>query len=76
MILTVEQLKRIVAAGGGLVLDAPTFTVNQLRELAEAAHAGGKKGSLTLQNVSGLNAEQLAELSTLAPGQIAFNLTA
>lgn len=76
MILTIEQLKQIVAAGGGLVLDAPTFTLSQLRELAEAAQAGGKKGSLTLHNVSGLNAEQLADLSTLAPGQIVFDLTA
>jgi hypothetical protein len=75
MILTVEQLKRIVAAGGGLVLDAPTFTFNQLSELAQATQTASRRGSLTLKEVGGLTAEQLAELSLLAPGQIVFDLS-
>lgn len=76
MILTIEQLTRILAAGGGLTLDASTFTLNQLRQLAVAAEAGATKSSLTLHNVSGLTAEQFAGLATLAPGQIEFDLTA
>jgi hypothetical protein len=75
MILTIEQLKRIVAAGGGLVLDTPTFTFGQLGELAQATQTATRRGSLTLKEVSGLTAEQLAELSILAPGQIVFDLT-
>jgi hypothetical protein len=73
MILTIEQLKRIVLAGGGLSLDASAFTFGQIREIVEAAEAGGK-GTVTLHNVAGLSAPQLAQLSTLAPGLVAFEL--
>jgi hypothetical protein len=73
MILTVEQLKRIVSAGGSLSLDASSFTLNQVVEIAEAAQAG-RKGSLTLHNVAGINAAQLTELAALAPGLVTFDL--
>ena len=73
MIVTNEQLKAIVGAGGGLVLDATAFTPNQLREIVSAA--APNKAGLTLKNVSGLTADQLLELAALAPGLIAFDLS-
>lgn len=74
MILAHEQLRSILAAGGGLVVDAPTMTVVQLRSLCGAAAAGG--GQLTIRNCSGLGATLLIELAALAPGRVAFDLTA
>jgi hypothetical protein len=73
VIITNEQLKQIVSAGGGLVLDASTFTLNQLREIVSAAPPA--KASITIKNLSGLTAAQLHELASLAPGLIVFDLT-
>jgi hypothetical protein len=74
MILTIEQLRRIIAAGGGLVLNAPDYTFGQLEEFAQTTQTASRRGSLTLKGVSGLTAEQLADLAALAPGQIVFDL--
>lgn len=73
MIMTQEQLRQIVVAGGGLTLDATTLTFDQLRSLGAAAHLG--KTSITLTRVAGLTAGQLAELAALAPGLMTFDLT-
>jgi hypothetical protein len=73
MILTIEQLKRVAAAGGGFVLDASGFTFNQIRDISAAAAAG--KARLTLRNLSGMTAGQLAELAAIAPGLLVFDLT-
>ena len=42
IIYTNEQLRQIVAAGGGLVINASTMTFNQVKEIVAAA--GGGKG--------------------------------
>jgi hypothetical protein len=73
MILAHEQLKAILSAGGGLVVEAPVMTVVQLRALCTAAAAGG--GSLTIKSCSALGSALLLELAELAPGQVAFDLT-
>jgi hypothetical protein len=73
MILTNEQLHKLVAAGGGLVLDASTMTFNQLRDLSTAAN--GSKAQITVKNCSGLTAQQLALLASLAPALLVFDLT-
>jgi hypothetical protein len=73
VIVTSEQLKAIVGAGGGLVLDASAFTLTQLREIASAAPSN--RAALTLKNLSGLTADQLLGLATLAPGLIVFDLS-
>jgi hypothetical protein len=73
MILAHEQLKAILSAGGGLVVEAPVMTVMQLRALCAAAAAGG--GSLTIKGCSALGAALLGELAALAPGRVAFDLT-
>jgi hypothetical protein len=73
VIRTARQLNAIVQAGGGLVVDAPTLTFNQLRELASSAHDGS--ASLVVKNVAGLTTEQLSTLAAIAPGLISFDLT-
>ncbi len=73
MIYTHQQLKEIVAAGGGVVVDAATMTTAQLRELSAAAGTGS--GRLTIKNCSGLTAAQLGDLAGLAPGRVEFDLT-
>jgi hypothetical protein len=72
MIITSEQLKQIVGAGGGLIIDASTLTLNQLRDIVSAASAN--KASITVKNLSGLTAAQLKDLATLAPGLVVFDL--
>jgi len=73
VILTDHQLNAIALAGGGLVVDAPTLTFNQLHELAASAHDG--RAQLVVKNVAGLSAEQLRTLASTAPGLISFDLT-
>jgi hypothetical protein len=73
VILTHEQLKAILTAGGGLVVEAPLMTVVQLRALCTAAAAGG--GSLTIKHCSALGAPLLVELAALAPRRVAFDLS-
>jgi hypothetical protein len=74
LILTVEQLSRIAAVGGGLVLDGSLFTFNQIKEICAAAANQGA-ATVTLHNVANLTAAQLTELSAVAPGLITFDLT-
>jgi hypothetical protein len=74
MVLTVEQLRRIADAGGGLVLDASLFTFTQIEAIVAAAANSGS-ATLTLHNVANLTAAQLTELSAAAPGLITFDLT-
>jgi hypothetical protein len=73
LIITSEQFKHILAAGGGFVIDASTMTFNQIKEIAPAANAN--KAGITLKNVSGMTSGQLAEIAALAPGLIVFDLT-
>ena len=74
MIITAQQRQKILAVGGGLILDASSMTFQQLREVA--ASANGSKASITLRNLSGLTAAQLQEVAGLAPALIIFDLTA
>ena len=75
MILTIGQLAQIARSGGGLSLDASQFTFNQLAQVLEAAQAGAK-ASISLHNIAGLNANQLAALAVLAPGLVSFEVSA
>jgi hypothetical protein len=73
MIITGEQLRQIVAVGGGLVLDASAMTLNQIRDVIPAANTN--KASITLKNLSGMTAGQLEEIAGLAPGLVTFDLS-
>jgi DNA replication protein len=74
VILTVDQLRRVAAAGGGLELDASLFTLAQLEVIVAAAAKSGS-ATLTLHNVANLTAAHLTELAAAAPGLITFDLT-
>ena len=62
-----------MAPKGGLVVDASTMTFNQLRDLS--AVANGSKAGITIKNCSGLTAQQLKELASLAPALVVFDIT-
>jgi hypothetical protein len=73
VILTDRQLNAIALAGGGLVVDAPTLTFNELHDLAASAQDGNAQ--LVVKNVAGMTAEQLRTLAAIAPGLISFDMT-
>jgi hypothetical protein len=72
VILSAEQLKQILAAGGAVVLDAASLTYVQLSELASAAGSG--VGRIRLKNCGWLTGGQLSQLARLAPGKVEFDL--
>ena len=73
MILTIDQLRSLVAAGGGLRLDASAFTFNQMADIVAAASTG--QAPVILHRVSALTIQQLRELASSAPGLVTFDLT-
>jgi hypothetical protein len=73
MILSNEQLKEIIAAGGGVVIDASAYPFLELQQLVAAAPA--KRASVTLKNLSNLTATQLKTLAELAPGLLTLDLS-
>jgi hypothetical protein len=73
MILSVNQLSDLLAAGGNLVLDAPMFTLNDLARLATGAAKG--KVTLTLRNVDAMTQPHLKEIAAVAPGHVVFELS-
>jgi hypothetical protein len=73
MILTTAQLKDILKAGGSLIVDASKMTPNQIVEMASAA-ATNRAARLTLKNAASVIPQHLITLSSLAPGQIVFDL--
>jgi hypothetical protein len=73
MIITTEQLKAIVGAGGGVILDATTMTFNQMKEVSIAAQTAN--AHITIKKIGALTAAQLIEIATLAPGLVWFDLT-
>lgn len=73
MIITTEQFKQIVGAGGGLVMDASTLSFTQIKDIVQSANSS--KARITLKNISGMTAGQLTEIAALAPNQIVFDLS-
>jgi hypothetical protein len=73
MILSNEQLKEIIAAGGGVVIDASDYPFLELQQLVAAAPV--KNANITLKNLSNLTAAQLKTLAVLAPGLLNFDLS-
>jgi seryl-tRNA(Sec) selenium transferase len=71
--MTRLQIERIIAAGGGIVVDAGSLTTVQIRDLA--AVAKNAKATITLKNIGLVTAEQLAEIAAIAPGFVVFDLT-
>lgn len=72
MLLTINQMEKILSAGGELRLSASSYSFSQLSALASAAASG--RARLELIDLSALTAAQLTQLAQTAPGLIAFDL--
>lgn len=64
------DLKRIAAAGGGLVLDASKFSTLDLKALASAS-----KSTITLKNVSEMSTMDMKSIASAGNGHVIFDLT-
>lgn len=73
MILTIDQIRTIVAAGGGVTINGSAFTLNQLKQVAAAA--GPANVLVTIKNVGNLTPQNMKNIAALAPGKIVFDLT-
>lgn len=73
MIFTTAQYEEILAAGGNLILNAVSYTFNDLRNFAQKAALGNSR--VTLKNLQAYTADQLLQLAKSAPGLISFDLS-
>jgi hypothetical protein len=71
--ITFQQMQLIVAAGGGLILDATTLTSQIMQMLASAAGTSG--ASLTFFQVGHLSAQELQLIAQAGKGHVVFDLT-
>ncbi|WP_445143325.1 hypothetical protein [Dyella sp. Tek66A03] len=73
MIMTIDQLKQVLASGGNLMLDGTSMTLSQIKDLASQAKPSGAK--ITIKRVGDYTPVQLEQVAALAPGLITFDLT-
>ena len=73
MIITTIQLKQLLSAGAGLVLDASTLTYIQLKQVAATAAMANSK--ITLKNIQNITAAHLKVIVATAPGLIEVDFT-
>lgn len=65
---TIDQLWRIVAAGGGLDFDASKFTTDQLWRLAAVSQTHGSK--ITFRGISNRTSDELWRLAAAGRGNV------
>lgn len=65
---SIDQLWRIVAAGGGLDFDASRYTTDQLWRLAAASRQSGAK--ITFRGISGRSIDDLWRLAAASQGNV------
>jgi len=73
MIITTDQLKKILAAGASLVIDGSAMANSQLVELVSELPAA--PGTITIRNIQNITNEHLRQIASIAPGKIIFDLT-
>ncbi len=71
MMLMTNDLIRIAAAGGGMVLDSKKIMINDLIRIAAASSSG--TGKIILNNVNGILVDDLIRISAAGKGNIIFN---
>lgn len=64
------DLKRIVAAGGGLVLDATKYSALDLKTIAATA-----KADITIKNVSEMSTMDMKNIAAAGNGHVIFDMT-
>lgn len=69
---TTEQLRQILAAGGGLIIDAGSKTTDQLRQIAATAATAGT--TVTMTNTNSKTTDQLRQIAAAGPGHVIFDL--
>ena len=63
------DIKRVAAAGGGLVLDASKYSAIDLKNIAAVA-----KGPIILKNVSELSTMDMKGIAAAGNGNVIFDL--
>jgi hypothetical protein len=71
MALTVDSLVRILAAGGGLIIDSKGFTVDSLVRVAATTKTKG--ANLTILNISHLTDDSLVRIAAAGDGNVIFD---
>lgn len=71
MELTIDQIVRIAAAGGGMTIDANGKTVDQLVRIATAASQ--HQSSLVIRNSQNYTVDQLVRVATAGKGCVVFD---
>jgi hypothetical protein len=67
-----EDLAKIMAAGGGLILDGQTRSTD---ELIAVVHAAVEHDSLlTIKNVGGKSTDELIKIAAASDGAVVFEL--
>jgi hypothetical protein len=71
MVLDFDNLRLLVANGGGVTVDASKYTVQQLTLLA--AHAAASGAQLTVEGFSGLSSDDLRTIAANGKGKVIFS---
>ncbi|WP_421277714.1 hypothetical protein [Aeromonas veronii] len=69
--LTIDQIVRIAAAGGGMTINAQGKTVEQAVRIAAAA--SGKQTQLVIRNVQGYTVDQMVRIAAAGKGCVLFD---
>lgn len=64
------DLKRVVAAGGGLIIDATKFSALDIKAIAAAA-----KADIIIKNVSEMSTMDMKNIASAGNGHVVFDLT-
>ena len=67
-----QTMIQILAAGGGLIIDASVRTPDQLVQMAAAAASGGS--TLILRNADSKMPDQLVQIAAAGEGRVIFEL--
>jgi DNA replication protein len=71
MALTIDQIVRIAAAGGGMTLNSNGKTVDQVVRIAAAASR--KHAKLVIRNTQGYTVDQLVRIAAAGDGCVFFD---
>ena len=67
-----DDLVKIAAAGGGLILDGETKSTDELIQIASAA--AESEGLVTISNVGEKNTDELIQIAAAGDGSVIFEL--
>jgi hypothetical protein len=70
--MTLEGLVKVVANGGGVILDGSKFMSEGLIQIA--ANAAGKGSHVVIRNLAGFNLDDLVRIAANGKGAVIFDL--